>query len=209
MSVVSARWMIGMVTAGCCLHCLCLWWVPDDWHEWLQRTAVCTVYVCDECQMIDMNGYSGLLSALFMSDECQMIYTNGYSGLLSALLMSVMIARWLTRMVTAVDTNGYSGLLSALFVSVMSARWLTGMATVDCCLHCLSLKSCGQEKACHMNFHIMSVRSKFTGLFTVPAYAQLIQTHVTLQFFVYSHVFQQNSTIFSEYVDQCLKLTKI
>jgi hypothetical protein len=38
---------------------------------------------------------------------------------------------------------------------------------------------------------------------------KLIWTHITLQFFVYSQVFQRNSTNFRQTVDQYLKLTKL
>jgi hypothetical protein len=55
----------------------------------------------------------------------------------------------------------------------------------------------------------MSVKSKFTVLFTKPTYAQPIWTHITQQFFAYSHVFQRNSANFREIADQYLKLTKL
>jgi hypothetical protein len=94
-------------------------------------------YICDECQVSDMNACSRLLYALFISE----IIWSG-KGL----------------------SHGFS-------------------------------------------YHVSQI--KIYCIIYKPTYAQLIWTDITLQFFVYSHMFQCNSANFRQSVDQYLKLTRL
>jgi hypothetical protein len=60
---------------------------------------------------------------------------------------------------------------------------MTWMHAEDCCMHCLSLKLYGQEKTCHLNFHIMSAKSEFTVLLTKPTHTTNTDPHSTSSLF--------------------------